>query len=275
MTLATQRSASVAGVGAVDACLFIVAATEGWKPQSEEHLRILDLLGIRYGIVALTKVGLCDDDLIELARLDVMEHVAGTFLEDAPIIEVDAPTGRGVGDLLAALDELTATAPTSPDNGRPRLWVDRAFAAKGSGTVVTGTLAGGSVAVEDTLQLLPQGLALRVRALQSHHRQHQHIGPGHRVAINLSGVNHAEVNRGDVLLRAGQWHLTKLIDAELNVLSTLDHEVSRRGAYVLYLGSGELAVRMRVLGDVPLQAGEIGLVRLYLPWAVPLLPTLP
>ena len=262
----------LAGVGAVDACLFIVAASEGWKPQSEEHLRILHLLGLRHGIVALTKVGLCDDDLVELARLDVMEHVVGTFLEDAPIVAVDAPTGVGVKDLLQELDTLTATVPTAMDRGRPRLWVDRVFAAKGSGTVVTGTLAGGAIATDDSLYLLPHARIVRVRSLQTHFRRQDRVGPGHRVALNLTGAHHSELERGDVLVREGQWHLTRVIDAELTVLASLDHEVSRRGAYVAYLGSGELPVKLRVLGDAALLPGEVGAIRLYLPWAVPLLP---
>src|SRR4051794_12276384 len=123
----------LAGVGAVDACMFVVAATEGWKPQSEEHLRILELLGLRHGIVALTKVGLVDDEWRELARLELVDHVAGTFLEDAEVVEVDALTGIGVDELRAALGELLATTPTASDRDRPRLWVDRSFAAKGSG----------------------------------------------------------------------------------------------------------------------------------------------
>jgi selenocysteine-specific elongation factor len=120
----------LAGVGAVDACLFVVAATEGWKPQSEEHLRILHLLGIKRGIVALTKVGLVDNDWRDLAIMDVEEHVAGTFLEGAPIIAVDAPTGVGMDTLANALDALLAETPTATDRRRPRLWIDRFFAAR-------------------------------------------------------------------------------------------------------------------------------------------------
>src|SRR5690349_9761483 len=125
----------LAGVGAVDACLFIVAATEGWKPQSEEHLRILDLLGVRAGVVVLTMAALVDDDTLELARLDVADRVAGTFLAGAPVVAVDTPTGRGLDDVVTALDTVVSGAPASEDRGRPRLWVDRAFAAKGAGTV--------------------------------------------------------------------------------------------------------------------------------------------
>ena len=134
----------LAGVGAVPACLFVVAATEGWKPQSEEHLRILELLGVRHGIVALTKADCVDDDHVELAQLEVAEHVAGTFLDDAEVVEVDAPTGAGLDDLRTALDRLVHATPAAADHGRPRLWIDRAFVVKGAGTVVTGTLGGGS-----------------------------------------------------------------------------------------------------------------------------------
>ena len=114
----------LAGVGAVDACLFVVAATEGWKPQSEEHLRILELLGVRHGLVALTKIGPADPDLVELARLEIEEQVAGTFLDGAPVIGVDAPSGVGLDDLRSAIDEMLASTPTAEDHGRPRLWVD-------------------------------------------------------------------------------------------------------------------------------------------------------
>ena len=262
----------LAGVGAVDACLFVVAATEGWKPQSEEHLRILELLGIRHGLVALTKVGLADDDLVELARLDVTEHVAGTFLDGAEIVEVDAPTGWGVDRLVAALDELTAATPTAADRGRARLWVDRAFAAKGSGTVVTGTLAGGHLATDDEVLLLPQRRRLRVRGLQSLHRSQERVGPGHRTAVNLVGVSWTDVGRGDVVVHPGRWHVTRLVDASLQVLASLDHDVSRRGAYVAYLGSGELPVDLRVLGSAALAPGGEGAVRLHLPRGLPLLP---
>src|SRR6184192_2959822 len=137
----------LAGVGAVDACLFVVAATEGWKPQSEEHLRILELLGVDHGLVALTKTSLVDDEWLELVRMDIEERLAGTFLAGAPVVEVDAVAGRGVEALQAALDSLLARTPTAIDRARPRLWVDRSFAARGSGTVVTGTLAGGTMAV--------------------------------------------------------------------------------------------------------------------------------
>ena len=262
----------LAGVGSVDACVFVVAATEGWKPQSEEHLQILQLLGIKHGLVALTKTGLADDDLRELARLDVEERVEGTFLETAPIVEVDALDGSGIADIGVALDELLEATPTAVDHKRPRLWIDRVFAAKGSGTVVTGTLTGGRIRVGDELTALPQRRAVRVRALQSLHAQRSKVGPGNRVALNLSGVSHDELTRGDVLVRADQWHVTQRVDGLLKVLDAIDHPVTRRGAHLAYLGSGEFPVRVRVLGPSEIQPGTEGPVRLHLPVGLPLLP---
>ncbi|MCY3577352.1 MAG: selenocysteine-specific translation elongation factor [bacterium] len=262
----------LAGVGAVDACLFVVAANEGWMPQSEEHLRILELLGVSHGLIALTKVGLCDTDIVELARLEVEERVESTFLSGAPVVETDVVDGVGINDLQAGLDELVDRTPAAADLRRPRLWVDRAFAARGAGTIVTGTLGGGQIRVDDELELRPKGAAVRVRALQSHYSQRTKIGPGNRVAVNLSGVNHQEVARGDVLVRNRQWHLTSRLDASLTVLGTLDHEVSRRGAHAIYVGACELPVRMRILGPEALVPGETGLVRLHLPRPLPLLP---
>lgn len=262
----------LAGVGSVDAAVFVVAATEGWKPQSEEHLRILELLGIRHGLVALTKTGLADDDLRELARLEVEDRVVGTFLEAAQIVEVDAIDRSGIAEISEALDELLDGTPTAADHKRPRLWIDRVFAAKGSGTVVTGTLAGGRVRVGDELTVLPQQRTVRIRALQSLHENRTKVGPGNRVALNLSGISHDELSRGDVLVNAGQWHVTRRVDGHLKVLDAIDHPVTRRGAHMAYLGSGEFPVRVRVLGPAEIQPGERGAVRLHLPVGLPLLP---
>ncbi|HWG75082.1 MAG TPA: SelB C-terminal domain-containing protein [Acidimicrobiales bacterium] len=246
----------LAGVGAVDAALFVVAASEGWKPQSEEHLRILELLGVDRAVVALTKVAVVDDDTRTLARLELDERLAASTLAGSEVIEVDAPAGVGLDDLLAAVDRMVAAAPTALDRGRPRLWVDRSFVARGSGTVVTGTLAGGSLAVDDELEAVGPGAAaarrarLRVRALQTHGESRLSVGPGHRVAVNVTGASHADLLRGDALVRPGQWHLTRTVDVSLRVLDGLDHTVSRRGAYRLYAGSGEYTVRLRILGPV-------------------------
>jgi selenocysteine-specific elongation factor len=254
----------LAGVGALDACVFVVAATEGWKPQSEEHLRIVDLLGVGAGVVALTKVAIAE------TIPDIAPRLAGTFLEGAPIVHVDAPGGIGLDALRDAIDAMLAATPVAADRDRPRLWVDRAFAAKGAGTVVTGTLTGGSLRVGD--ELVIAGAKVRVRALQSHGESLDVAPPGRRVAVNLSGVAHHDVRRGDALVRAAQWHDTATFDASLRVLDALDHDVSRRGAYVAHIGSGEHPARLRVLGPDAIPPGGESTVRVRLSTPLPLLP---
>ena len=260
----------LAGVGGVDACMFVVAASEGWKPQSEEHLRMLGMVGWRHGLVALTKIDLVDDEFRELQTLEVRQHLAGTFLADAPIVGVSTTTGTGLDALRVELARLVTTTPAALDRGRPRLWIDRVFAAKGSGTVVTGTLTDGTISVDDQLRA---GLhPVRVRGIQSHGERRDTIAPGHRVALNLSGVDHTQLRRGDAVVRPAQWRPTLRFDATLSVLPSLSHSVSRRGSYFAYIGSGEFGVRLRVLGHESIAAGRSGLVRLHLTEALPLLP---
>jgi selenocysteine-specific elongation factor len=262
----------LAGVGGVDACLFVVAATEGWKPQSEEHLRILELLGVGHGVIAVTKADQVDADWLQLAMLDLSEHVAGTFLAGAAAVAVDSIGGAGLDELRAALDGLVATTPPAAERGRPRLWIDRAFAAKGSGTVVTGTLTGGVLGVDDQVLIEPGGRQARIRAIQTLGAPVESIGPGHRVALNLTGIGHDQLGRGDCVVTPGRWRPTDRFDASLEVLGSLDHPVSRRGAFLAYIGSRELPVELRVLGDEVLPPGTSHPVRMFLPVAVPLLP---
>jgi len=262
----------LAGVGGVDACMFVIAATEGWKPQSEEHLRILQLVGLRHGIVALTKVDLVADDWRELQTMDIRDHLANTFLASAPIVAVSATAGTGLDELRDALATLAAATPAAIDRGRPRLWIDRVFAAKGSGTVVTGTLTDGSIKLDD--QLHAGGHPVRVRGIQSHGDSCEAIAPGNRVALNLAGVDHSQLQRGDAVVRALQWRPTTRFDARLTVLPSLTHAVSRRGAYMAYIGSGEFPVRLRVLGHESIASGGSGFVRLHISAATPL-PLLP
>ena len=262
----------LAGVGGVNACVFVVAATEGWKPQSEEHLRILELLGVRFGLVALTKVDLVDDDLLELAKMDIADHVAGTFLDGAPVVPVAATLGVGIEEMRREIDALIERSDGAADRARPRLWIDRVFAAKGSGTVVTGTLVGGVLSADDNVHVAPSGRAARIRSIQTAGIGVERIGPGNRVALNLGGVDHHELLRGDAVIEPERWYLTDRIDASLDVLVSLDHEVSRRGAYVAYVGAGEHSVKMRVLGTEALAPGTTGAIRLFLPVALPLLP---
>jgi selenocysteine-specific elongation factor len=262
----------LAGVGGVAACLFVVAAPEGWKPQSEEHLRILDFLGIERGLIALTKVDAVDDDRRQLARLEVAERVAGTFLAEAPIVPVAVPTGEGLPELRLALGALARSVSAPVDHGRPRLWIDRAFAAKGSGTVVTGLLTGGSISTGDRLVLDEPERPVRVRSIQTLGRVVERAAPGSRVALNLAGVEHTAVERGDAVIEPGRWRPTARVDATLSVLPGIDHDVGRRGAYAAYIGSGEHSVRLRVLDAEVLAPGTTAVVRLHLSRRLPLLP---
>lgn len=254
----------LAGVGSVDACLFVVAATDGWKAQSEEHLRILELVGLTHGVVALTKVGLVDEEWSKLAAMEVQDHLEGTFLGHAEMVEVDAPSGVGLEELRLALGRLVDVVPPSPDRERPRLWVDRSFSVRGSGTVVTGTLTGGSVSVGDELVVEPGGHQAGVRALQSHYTILDRASPGRRLALNMSGIAREQVQRGQALVRQGQWHLSATFDAELNVLHSIEHPVGNRGAYVVYVGSAELPARMRLIGRRQADPGDTVLSRFWL-----------
>ncbi|HEX2783623.1 MAG TPA: selenocysteine-specific translation elongation factor, partial [Ilumatobacteraceae bacterium] len=258
----------LAGVGGVDACMFVVAATEGWKPQSEEHLRILELVGIGHGIIALTKIDLVDDEWLQLQELEIRDRLSGSFLADAAIVPVSVTTGRGLDELREALDGLVSQTPAASDRGRPRLWVDRVFAAKGSGTVVTGTLTGGSLRADQQVRVATRDV--RIRAAQSHGRNETSIGPGNRVALNLVGVDHTQLQRGDSVIVPEQWRPTRRFDASLRVLPSLRHDVNRRGAYFAYIGSGEFPVKLRVLGSDSIGPGDSGLVRLHLARSLPL-----
>ncbi len=265
----------LAGVSAVDACLFVVAATDGWKAQSEEHFRILELLGISRGLVALTKVGGLDEELCQFAALKVHEHLEGSFLAGAEMVFVDVLANIGVDELRSALDRLVAATPAAADRGRPRLWVDRSFAVRGAGTVVTGTLIDGPLSLNDKIALEPSNRTVRVRSLETHHRSLQKAEPGRRLAVNLAGISHHEVLRGHVLVRPEQWHRTRVIDASLHVLASVEQPLTARGAFAVYIGSGDFPARLRIIGGSrAINPGHDGAVRLWLRGQVPL-PLLP
>ncbi len=244
----------LAGVGGVDVALFVVAADSGWMPQSEEHLAILDLLEIRHGAVALTRVDLVDADLRELAVLEVEERVAGTVLEGWPVVAVSGATGDGLEELRAALRQALVAAGPSPDRGRPRLWVDRVFGVTGVGAVVTGTLVGGSVGVDDVLELAPSGDRVRVRGLQRHERGIDTVAPGNRVAINVGGVDRERLGRGTLLVAPGSVVGSRRMLVSLRSVRGLDVPPGDRGAYHLHLGTGGFPVRLRVAG--PWESGR-------------------
>lgn len=254
----------LAGTRSIDACMFVVAVTEGWKAQSEEHLRILDFLGVSRGVIALTKVDSAAAGLTDFAAMDIQDRVAGTFLERAAIIPVSARTGAGIDELRRALDSLLAQVPRAEDRGRPRLWIDRAFAVNGSGTVVTGTLTGGRMRAGDEMIVQPGGHNVRIRSLESHNHRLTAAEPGRRLAGNLVGVHHKRIGRGQAVIRGDQWHLTTCFDATLSVLSRPAHPVGRKGAYALHTGSGEFPVRLRLLRAEQIEPGMSGLVRVRL-----------
>ncbi|MEP6623077.1 MAG: selenocysteine-specific translation elongation factor, partial [Acidimicrobiia bacterium] len=233
----------LAGVGAVDVAMLVVAANEGWKPQSEEHLRILDVLGIRHGIVVVTKSDLVDLETLEIAQLEVQEHVEGTTVAGLEIVTCDARTGTGLDTVRAALDRALAAAPSARDDGRPRLWIDRVFVAKGAGTVVTGTLTGGTIAVDDELEA--GGHRVRVRGIESHGAASGTGAVGARVALNLAGVDHHEVHRGDAVVHPDQWRFVTTVDVSVDPLPGV--EVKRRGRLAASVGSGEHPVWIRRL----------------------------
>jgi len=275
----------LAGVGSggsqsgdgVAMCVFVVAATEGWKPQSEEHLRILEMMGITEAVVALTKVDLVDDEWRELATMEVGEHLADSPLAGAPVVAVSTVTGEGIDDLRAGIDDtlgrLEADGPAGAGQRRARLWIDRVFTARGAGTVVTGTLTGNSLGVDQRVRIEPSGRAARIRGIQTLGAAVSEVAPGSRVALNLSGVDHRDLQRGDAVVLDEQWSPTAVVDAELRVLGDLDHQVSRRGAYLAYFGSREVPVKLRVLGTESLSPGTVGAVRLRLPVALALAPS--
>ena len=251
----------LAGVGPVRLVLFVVAADEGWKPQSEEHLQILDVLGVRGGVVALTKRDLVDDELLALAETEVREHLSGTGLAGAPIVAVSSPTGEGFDALATALGGMLDDA-GDPEEARARLFVDRVFTIKGAGTVVTGTLGGGCLSVGDEVEVYPSGARARIRSLQTHERAVEQACPVSRVAANLVGVEREELSRGVVLGPPGAWRATSLFEAQLRPVRGLSHAITGRGAFKLHAGAAETDARIRLYGPPSLEPGGETFVRI-------------
>jgi selenocysteine-specific elongation factor len=254
----------LAGVGGIGCALFVVDASEGWRPQSAEHLAILDLLGIPGGVVALTKADLVDRATQDRVAGEVRDRLRGTTLAGAELVATAAPSGVGVAGLAAALDRALDGLPELPDRGRPRLPVDRVFTMRGSGTVVTGTLSGGSLRADGEAELLPAGRRVRIRGLQGHGRPLAEAAPARRVAVNLAGVATDEVARGDVLVLPGQWAATGVADVRLRCLAGAPGPLRARGAYLVYAGTAETAARLQPLDATEVPPGGDALVRLHL-----------
>ncbi len=258
----------LAGVGGIDACLFVVAADEGVMPQTREHLDIVTLLGIDRGVVALAKTDLVDEEWLDLVEQEVREALAASSLAGAPIVPVSARDGHGLGALLDTLDETLARQRSRPQTGGPRLPVDRAFTQRGFGTVVTGTLGGGPLDVGNVVHLYPGGTRSRVRGLQTHRAAAQRAWPGRRVAVNLGGVAPADIPRGTVVAAPGAVTETRRVDATLRLLPSAPRALKPGERVSWHSGTAEVVAAVRYLETDPVQPGASGWVQWRLGEAV-------
>lgn len=237
----------LSGIESIDIALLVVAADEGWMPQTEEHLAILDLLEIERSVVAVTKIDRVDSDLIELATLEIEERLAGTVVEGAAVIPVSARTGAGLERLVDELSRLVDGVPTS-ETTRPRMWIDRSFTVSGAGTVVTGTLLGGRLMIDDRVAIWPEELQARIRSLQSHEQSRDSIGPRTRTAVNLGGIDRNDIGRGSMLGRPNHWMMSDEVLVEIRT-ARYSEGVTDRGAHHLHIGSGSWPVRLRLIDE--------------------------
>jgi selenocysteine-specific elongation factor len=254
----------LAGVGAIDVALLVVAADEGVMPQTREHLAILDLLQVSHGVVALTKIDLVDEEWLALVEREVRELLAGTTLAGAPIVPVSAQQGLGLTELLACLEQAVIAAPARQDRGRPRLPIDRVFTLTGFGTIVTGTLLDGSLHLGQEVAVLPRGLRARIRSLQTHGRPLEVALPGRRVALNLVGVARDELARGDVVTLPGLLQPTNLIDARIRLLADAPRPLAHNALLDFYCGARVVAATVRLLDRERLEPGDSALAQLRL-----------
>ncbi len=250
----------LAGTSGASACLFVVAANEGWMPQSSEHLSAIDLLGIEAGVIAITKADTVGPEDLDALEREIGRRVANTTLATAEIVPCSAVTRAGLDVLTGALDRSLNRIVTRSDR-RPRVWVDRSFTMPGSGTVVTGTLSGAAVSTGDEVGVLgrtPQ--RARVRGLQTHNREVASIEPGNRVAINLAGIDRSLVDRGDCVVVPGQWRASDRFNALIRVLDPsltgMEYDLTSKGSHLLYVGTAEVAVRIKLLDTDRASAGD-------------------
>jgi selenocysteine-specific elongation factor len=255
----------LSGVGGIDAALLVIAADEGVMPQTREHLAILDLLQIQNGLVVLTKTDLIDDPAwLELVEADIRAVLRGTVLQDAPILRVSARSGSGLPELLVALGQLLQKTNPRLDLGRPRLPIDRVFTMTGFGTVVTGTLTDGHLSVGDEVEILPSGLKGRVRGLQTHKKKEETAVPGSRTAINLAGMETAQVQRGEVVARPGQYQPSQRLDVQFKLLQDVQAPLHHHGEVKLFLNTSETMAEVRLLGVEKMDPGSAGWLQLEL-----------
>ena len=247
----------LAGVGGIDAVLFVVAADEGVMPQTKEHLAILDLLDVKNGVVVLSKIDLVKDpEWLELVEIGIRNQLSKTGLSQAPIIRVSALNGEGLEDLKIALGRCLKLVSPRRDLGKPRLPIDRVFTIKGFGTVVTGTLMDGKLRVGDEVQVLPTGVKGRIRGLQTHKKKEKIAIPGSRTAVNISGIEANQLRRGNVLTYPGLFQTTSRFDAKLRLLSDIHSRVKHNDKVKLFIGAAEYLARVRVLEKESIQPGD-------------------
>ncbi len=237
----------LAGVAGIDLVLLVVAADESVMPQTREHLAILNLLKVKRGVIVVTKADLVDSDWIDLVVADIEEILSTTILSESPIVPVSSITGDGLNQLTSVMDDLLKITEPKRDVGRPRLPIDRSFTMPGFGTVVTGTLIDGTLNVGQDVQFSMSGQTTRIRGLQTHRSKLNQALPGSRVAVNLSGVSHREIKRGEVLTTPNWLSPTTAIDVELNIIPDAPRQVRHNMFVTVHSGSNEVIGRVRLL----------------------------
>ncbi len=255
----------LAGASGIDVVLMVIAADEGVMPQTREHFEICRLLGIRSGIIALTKFDLADPETEELARMDVAELVQGSFLENAPVIAVSSRTGDGIDGLKDSLVGIAAGLERRQDVLVTRMPIDRSFSVKGFGAVATGTLVSGIIVEGQEIEILPAGRKVRVRGIQKHGQPVARAAPGQRVAVNLGGVDHSHVSRGMMLTEPGALQPTQIVDANLEVLDTSAKPLRSRQRVRVHIGTMEALARLQILNETgEIAAGKTDFVQIRL-----------
>jgi len=252
----------IAGVGAIDGVIFVVAADDGWMPQSQEHLDILKLLRIKNGMIALTKADLVKEDWLKLMEEDIKLNVNNSFLEHSPIIKVSSTKGFGLEELKQALMEMFSKMEPPKDIGKPRLFVDRVFTMTGRGTIVTGTLTLGNLTLGQEVEILPQKITARIRNIQTHKKDLKSASPGSRVALNLSGIEKEKLSRGNVILNCNLGKVSTILQAQVEMLPDLKLPLKQGSQVQILLGTQEVLGRVYNLEKDKLEPGEIGLVEL-------------
>jgi selenocysteine-specific elongation factor len=262
----------VAGATGIDLVILVIAADEGVMPQTREHLDICRLLRVPRGLVALTKADLVAPDWLELVRDDVRATLRGTFLDGAPVVPCSAVTGLGLDELKAGLRVLANQVPGRDEDGLARLPIDRVFTMHGFGTVVTGTLAAGRLAVDDEVEALPGGARGKVRGLQVHGAATPVARAGQRTAVNLGGVPREAIARGEILAHAGTLRPTRLIEAEVELLTAARASLGRRTRLLLHAGTAQVPCLVVLLEGEEVPPGGAAFVQLHLGEGVALLP---